>query len=67
MIALDCASSEFYHDGKLTIQNSKEERSYPYFCRASSLFSRIDEKYPIISIEDGMEENDWEGWKNLNR
>ncbi len=64
-IALDCASAEFYKDGKydysifegdgLTL-TSKEQADY---------LSSLTEKYPIISIEDGMDENDWEGWKYL--
>ena len=66
MIALDCASSEFYHDGKYdytkfegdkgAIRSSAEQAAY---------LAELSEKYPIISIEDGMDENDWEGWKIL--
>ena len=66
MIALDCASSEFYHDGKYdytkfegekgAIRTSEEQAAY---------LAELSEKYPIISIEDGMDENDWEGWKIL--
>lgn len=66
-IALDPASSEFYVDGKYdytkfegkngAIRSSKEQVSY---------LKELTEKYPIISIEDGMAENDWEGWKLLN-
>ena len=65
-IALDCASSEFYknykYDYKIfegkkgTIRSSKEQAEYLY---------ELTNKYPIISIEDGMDENDWEGWKYL--
>ncbi|WP_274473751.1 phosphopyruvate hydratase [Mangrovimonas aestuarii] len=66
MIALDCASSEFYvndnydytkfegESGK--IRTSKEQADY---------LAELCEKYPIISIEDGMDENDWDGWQYL--
>lgn len=66
MIALDCASAEFYSDGKYDytkfegekgkIRTSEEQASY---------LAELTEKYPIISIEDGMDENDWDGWKVL--
>ncbi len=66
MIALDCASSEFYKDGKYDytlfegdkgkVRTSKEQADY---------LAELSEKFPIISIEDGMDENDWEGWKYL--
>jgi enolase len=65
-IALDCASSEFYKNHKYDytifegekgkIRSSKEQAEYLY---------ELVNKYPIISIEDGMDENDWEGWKYL--
>jgi enolase len=66
MIALDCASSEFYENGKYDytkfegkageVRDGKEQADY---------LSDLADKYPIISIEDGMAENDWEGWKYL--
>ena len=66
MVALDCASSEFYVDGKYdyskfegetgVIRTSKEQADY---------LAELSQKYPIISIEDGMDENDWDGWKYL--
>ncbi len=66
MIALDCAAAEFYVDGKYDytkfegdrgiIRTSKEQADY---------LAKLASKYPIISIEDGMDENDWEGWKYL--
>ncbi|WP_417890031.1 phosphopyruvate hydratase [Xanthomarina gelatinilytica] len=66
MIALDCASAEFYIDGKYDyskfegdkgqLRTSKEQADY---------LAELTSKYPIISIEDGMDENDWEGWKYL--
>lgn len=66
MIALDCAAAEFYENGKYDytkfegesgeIRTSEEQADY---------LVSLAEKYPIISIEDGMDENDWEGWKAL--
>ena len=66
MIALDCASAEFYLDGKYDyskfegpsgkVRTSQEQADY---------LAELAEKYPIISIEDGMDENDWDGWKYL--
>ena len=68
MIALDCASSEFYENGKYDyrifegedakVLNSEEQANY---------LSELVDKYPIISIEDGMDENDWNGWKYLTK
>ena len=66
MIALDCAAAEFYVNGKYDyskfegetgkVRTSEEQASY---------LAELAEKYPIISIEDGMDENDWDGWKLL--
>ncbi|MFL3660454.1 MAG: phosphopyruvate hydratase [Polaribacter sp.] len=66
MIALDCAAAEFYVNGNYDyskfegetgkVRSSKEQADY---------LAELSEKYPIISIEDGMDENDWEGWKYL--
>lgn len=66
MIALDCAAAEFYVDGAYDytkfegdtgkVRTSKEQAEY---------LASLCEKYPIISIEDGMDENDWDGWKHL--
>lgn len=66
MIALDCAAAEFYENGiydyslfegdKGLKRSSEEQATY---------LSELSEKYPIVSIEDGMDENDWEGWKLL--
>ena len=66
MIALDCAAAEFYLDGfydytkfegdKGVKRSSVEQAKY---------LAYLSKKYPIISIEDGMDENDWEGWKLL--
>lgn len=66
MLALDCAAAEFYIDGKYdytkfegakgAVRNREQQVAY---------LKELAEKYPIISIEDGMDENDWEGWKLL--
>jgi enolase len=66
MIALDCAASEFYVNGSYDykkfegengkIRSSKEQAEY---------LAELAHKYPIISIEDGMYEDDWDGWKYL--
>ncbi len=66
MIALDCAAAEFYVNGKYdyskfegpngAVRSSEEQAQY---------LADLAAKYPIISIEDGMDENDWAGWKSL--
>lgn len=68
MIALDCAAAEFYVDGNYDyskfegasgkIRSSQEQADY---------LAELAANYPIISIEDGMDENDWEGWKYLTQ
>jgi enolase len=67
MVALDCAAAEFYVNGKYdytkfegdtgAVRNSEEQAKY---------LASLCDQYPIISIEDGMDENDWEGWKILS-
>ncbi len=62
-IALDPASSEFYKDGKYVLRTEKKELT------AAEMIEKYAElvyKYPIIVIEDGLAEDDWEGWKLLN-
>ncbi len=61
-IGLDCASSEFFKDGKYDIASEKLMLGASEF--TDYLAAWVD-KYPIISIEDGMAEGDWEGWKIL--
>ncbi|WP_103070982.1 phosphopyruvate hydratase [Aquimarina sediminis] len=66
MVALDCAAAEFFVDGKYdytkfegdkgVIRTSEEQADY---------LASLASKYPIVSIEDGMDENDWDGWKYL--
>ena len=65
-IALDCASSEFYENGiydytKFEGEKGKKRTSAEQVAYLTELVN----KYPIISIEDGMDENDWDGWKLL--
>ena len=62
LLGLDCASSEFYKDGKYHLESEGLQLSSGQF--ADYLSAWVD-KYPIISIEDGMSEHDWDGWKLL--
>ena len=61
-LALDCASSEFYKDGQY--QLSGEGKSFDSEGFADYL-AGLCERFPIVSIEDGMDESDWDGWKVL--
>ena len=61
-IGIDCASSEFYHDGKYHLASDGLQLTSAQF--ADYLASWVD-KYPIITIEDGMSEHDWNGWELL--
>src|SRR6266446_1029285 len=61
-LALDCASSEFYQDGKYVLDSKKQKLGSPEF---GEFLARWTDKYPIISIEDGMAESDWDGWRAL--
>ena len=63
-LGLDCASSGFYEDGEYTLASEGLSMSADEF--ADYLAAWV-EKYPIISIEDGMAENDWDGWKLLTK
>ncbi|MBK6553160.1 MAG: phosphopyruvate hydratase [Rhodocyclaceae bacterium] len=62
VLGLDCASSEFYKDGKYILASEKMELSSAAF---ADYLATLAGKYPIISIEDGMAEGDWDGWKVL--
>ena len=62
-IGLYCASSEFYEDGKYTLAKSSDKSMTAE--EWAQVLKGWVEKYPIISIEDGMAEGDWEGWKHL--
>ncbi len=66
-IALDCAASEFY-DEKEKVYNMERQNQMNYsYEDMVKLFEELVEKYPIISIEDGLAETDWEGWAELTR
>jgi len=66
MIALDCASSEFYKDGYYDYSIFEKNNSSKLNSKDQVEFLvELCKKYPIISIEDGMDENDWEGWNLL--
>jgi enolase 1/2/3 len=60
-IALDPASSEFFKDGKYVLENEAKPEKTP--AEMADFYADWVEKYPIVSIEDGMAEDDWEGWK----
>ena len=62
VLALDCASSEFYKDGKYILASEKMELTSAAF---TDYLATLADKYPIVSIEDGMAEGDWDGWKVL--
>ncbi len=62
-LGLDVASSEFYEDGQYVL--ASEDRSFDAAGFADYLVSLVDQ-YPIISIEDGMDESDWDGWRILS-
>ncbi|MCB0459021.1 MAG: phosphopyruvate hydratase [Flavobacteriaceae bacterium] len=66
MIALDCASAEFYVDGKYDYTKFEGDKgALRTSAEQADYLAGLCAKYPIISIEDGMDENDWEGWKLL--
>ncbi len=58
-LALDCAASEFYRDGKYMLAGENQQLSAADF---SSYLATLSSDYPIVSIEDGMAEDDWTGW-----
>jgi len=64
MLGMDCAASEFYKDGKYRFD--AEKVSYTP-AQLVDLFATWCDKYPIISIEDGMAEQDWDGWELLTK
>ncbi len=65
LLALDAASSEFYNRDTGTYQLMAEEQPNKSPEDMVGFYTELCEKYPIVSIEDGMDENDWEGWRNL--
>ena len=66
MIALDCAAAEFYNDGLYDYTKFEGDKGVKRSSAEQAKYlTDLSKKYPIISIEDGMDENDWEGWKLL--
>ncbi|HEY0922119.1 phosphopyruvate hydratase [Rheinheimera pacifica] len=61
-LALDCAASEFYKDGKYVL--SGENKSFDSY-GFNDYLAGLSQRYPILSIEDGLDESDWDGWKDL--
>ncbi|CAJ0701929.1 phosphopyruvate hydratase [Ralstonia holmesii] len=62
LLALDCAASEFYKDGKYHLEGEGLQLSSEDF---ANYLANLADKFPIVSIEDGMHESDWAGWKVL--
>ncbi len=66
MIALDCAAAEFYVDGMYDYTKFEGDKGVKRSSEEQAAYlADLANKYPIISIEDGMDENDWDGWKSL--
>jgi enolase len=61
-LALDCAASEFYEDGKYNLSGEGQVFNSEGF---ADYLKGLTQRYPIISIEDGLDESDWDGWKIL--
>lgn len=62
-LALDCAASEFYEDGHYNLKGEGKTYTSAEF---ANYLQNLSEQYPILSIEDGMDESDWEGWAKLS-
>ncbi len=63
-LALDCAATEFYKDGKYVLGGDNVSYNSAEF---TDYLAKLADEYPIISIEDGMDESDWDGWATLTR
>lgn len=63
-LALDCAASEFYKDGQYVLSGENKSFNSEGF---SDYLAELAEKHPILSIEDGLDESDWEGWAYLTQ
>lgn len=63
-MALDCAASEFYHDGEYVLAGENKRFSSAAF---TDYLGQLRNRYPILSIEDGMDESDWHGWALLTQ
>jgi enolase len=64
VLALDCAASEFYREGRYVLESEKKNLDAGQF---ADYLADLAGRYPIVSIEDGMAEGDWEGWKILTQ
>ena len=64
LLALDCAASEFYKDGLYHLSGEGLQLSSSEF---TDYLGNLADKFPIVSIEDGMHESDWDGWKTLTQ
>ena len=62
LLALDCAASEFHRDGMYVLESENKKLSSS---QLADYLADLAARFPIVSIEDGMAENDWEGWKTL--
>ena len=62
-LALDCAASEFYQDGKYILGGEGKTFNFVQF---ADYLENLTKAYPILSIEDGMDESDWDGWAKLS-
>ena len=63
LLALDCAATEFYQDGNYVFKSERKTYTASELC---DYLAGLAERYPIVSIEDAMAENDWEGWRLLS-
>jgi enolase len=63
VFALDCAASEFYEDGRYVLATEGSYSSEEF----AAYLARLTREHPILSIEDGMHESDWDGWRTLTR
>jgi enolase len=64
LLALDCAASEFYKDGKYHLAGEGLQLSSSEF---SDYLGNLADQFPIVSIEDGMHESDWDGWADITQ
>jgi enolase len=64
VFALDVAASELYHDGFYHLQSEKKQFTHHEFIQ---YYADLLDHYPIVSIEDGLDESDWQGWQELTR
>ena len=62
MLALDCASSELYRNGKYSFEGKMVTSN-----KLIDFYDQLIEKYPVVSIEDGLAENDWKGWEEMTK